>query len=96
MGLTTCAAVATVAKNGVFNTTFCPTVQAIVEDPCGCEVASEAPSPQPTVSLEPTKSPTRRPTQAPVTPPPNSSAGSAVVWIALASVFIQPLVNMVW
>lgn len=92
-GLTTCAAAFTVAQRGGFNQTFCPTVQEIADEPCGCERDSRKPSRSPTESPEPTGEPTRRPTRSP-TPPPTSGVSTkqtALVWIALVGAF-----NMIW
>ncbi len=86
-GLTTCAAVNAVAKAGGFNESFCPTVQAIAEDPCGCTQGSLEPTASPgdeeTISPAPTRSPVSRPATREPTPPDFSSAENSC-WISMA------------
>lgn len=59
VGQTTCQAVNDVALSGGINETFCPTVQAVAEDPCGCQNLN---TPSLTPTVEPTLEPTRVPT----------------------------------
>lgn len=97
-GLTACAAVDQAAQAGTFNQTFCTTVQAIAEDPCGCDMRSQptaAPTAGPSLSPEPTFSPTPRPTRAPS--PPDFSAGENMgSHMALMTLLVFPLADLLW
>ena len=96
-GSTTCAAVYTAAQNGMFNVSFCTTVQDVVEQPCGCEGGSPAPSPELSMSEGPTRTPASRPTNPPSPPTPVNVSGSerVVIWLALAGPFLQFVTNMI-
>jgi cell division septation protein DedD len=93
---TTCLAKYEVAQAGGFNETFCPTVQDIVQDPCGCEDDVEKPSQAP--SLAPVTKPTPAP-NAPTTPAsvpptspstadPSAAAGDGGFFVALAAISV--------
>lgn len=95
----TCLAVFEVAQAGGFNITICPTVQDIVEDPCGCEddveKASQAPTlapvtkptPAPIAPTEPT-TPAPVPPTSPPTADPSAAAGNGGFFVALAAISV--------
>lgn len=104
-GLTTCAAVNEVARAGGFNESFCPTIQELAKDPCGCSEGSieptEAPTDEPTSSPRPTRapSPTSPPVDSPTrqpTVPDFSGANPNVVGFSMAVALFPLLLGSLW